>query len=115
MSGQEKPAVQPEAKVVTVTDGVPTIHQATVSQVPAEAKVQPTDNYVAWLTFQHHSDNRVSIHVCDSDTKGAFKVYRHAPAPDVTRLVEEVDTYIRKKEVEFCDDCGVDQGGNHEA
>jgi hypothetical protein len=30
-----------EAKVVTVTDGVPTIHQATVSQVPEVAKVQP--------------------------------------------------------------------------
>ena len=57
---------------------------------PDETGRNLTDNYVAWLTFEHHSGNRVSIHVCDSDTKGAFKVYRHAPAPppDVTRLVE---------------------------
>ena len=35
------------------------------------------DNYVAFLCFQRHEEKPSTIHVCDSDTKGAFKVYRH--------------------------------------
>jgi len=39
------------------------------------------DNYVAWLRHKHHDDGKVTIHLCDSDSPGAFKVYRHAAPP----------------------------------
>lgn len=32
------------------------------------------DDYVAWLRYK--SGNDTTVHLCDSDTKGAFKVYR---------------------------------------
>lgn len=38
------------------------------------------DNYVAWLRYRHVHESASSIHVCDSDSEGAFKVYRH-PVP----------------------------------
>ncbi len=51
---------------------------------PSSAASEPgqsVDNYVAWLCFDRHENGDVSIHVCDSDTKGAFKVYRHPAQP----------------------------------
>jgi hypothetical protein len=57
----------------------------------------PEDNYVAYLRFQHHGSGETTIHVCDSDAKGAFKVYRRAPAPAPaprTYTAEEVDAVI---------------------
>ena len=45
------------------------------------SEVSGIDDYVAWLTFRKkdgtHSDGRIRI--CDSDSPGAFKVYRAAP------------------------------------
>ena len=35
------------------------------------------DNYVAWLRYRHGYNDNVQIEVCDSDSEGAFKVYRH--------------------------------------
>jgi hypothetical protein len=35
------------------------------------------DNYVAWLCYRHHDNGATTIHICDSDATGAFKVYRH--------------------------------------
>jgi hypothetical protein len=38
----------------------------------------PEDDYVAWLCFRHRNDNQQPyLAVCDSDSPGAFKVYRH--------------------------------------
>lgn len=34
------------------------------------------DQYVAWLRYKRSGD-RTTIHICDSDADGAFKVYRH--------------------------------------
>lgn len=36
------------------------------------------DDYVAWLRYQHHDGDVTTIHVCDSDAPGAFRVYRWA-------------------------------------
>ena len=40
--------------------------------------VAATDDYVAWLCFDRHENGATTIHVCSSDTKGAFKVYRES-------------------------------------
>lgn len=49
------------------------------------------DDYVAWLTFRKkdgtHSDGRIRI--CDSDSPGAFKVYRAAPISAVLESIDE--------------------------
>lgn len=43
-------------------------------------------DHVAWLRFKTGNDGRpATIHVCDSDAPGAFKVYRH-PADLLARL-----------------------------
>lgn len=39
-----------------------------------EAK-QSDDNYVAWLAYKRHGE-KTTIHTCDADTPGAFKVWR---------------------------------------
>lgn len=43
-----------------------------------------TVEHVAWLCFRHRGDNRQPyLTLCDSDTLGAFKVFREsAPPPD---------------------------------
>ena len=40
-----------------------------------------TDNYVGYCRYIEHPDYPTRIVLCDSDTPGAFKVYRHAAAP----------------------------------
>lgn len=51
---------------------------------PRAANGQKESEYVAWLYYKTGRDGRpTTIHVCDSDAEGAFKVYRH-PA-DETR------------------------------
>lgn len=49
-----------------------------------------SNDYVAWLTFRKkdgtHSGGRIRI--CDSDSPGAFKVYRAAP---VSAVLESID------------------------
>jgi hypothetical protein len=47
-----------------------------------------SDNYVAWLRYSRR-ENGTTIQVCDSDTPGAFKVYREevaAPVPPTQDL-----------------------------
>jgi len=41
-------------------------------------KPREDDNYVAWLHYVHASDEDgdYAIEVCDSDSEGAFKVWR---------------------------------------
>lgn len=41
------------------------------------------DDYVAWLRYKHHPNGDTSIHVCDSDAEGAFKVYRQTTPSSV--------------------------------
>jgi hypothetical protein len=41
------------------------------------AQLNEPDPYVAWLRYNNHNGRRpTTIHVCDSDAPGAFKVYR---------------------------------------
>lgn len=42
----------------------------------ADSDASPDDDYIAWCTYSHHEDGTTTISTCDSDTKGAFKVYR---------------------------------------
>lgn len=38
-------------------------------------------DHVAWLRFNDHNGRTpTTLHLCDSDAPGAFKVYRHPPA-----------------------------------
>lgn len=36
------------------------------------------EQHVAWLHYQRTDSGAVVVKVCDSDSKGAFKVYRHS-------------------------------------
>lgn len=38
---------------------------------------QSENDYVAWMQYRRHN-GMTTIHVCDSDSPGAFKVYRSA-------------------------------------
>ena len=43
-----------------------------------EAARKPlTDDYVAWMRYEHYDEQPTHIMLCDSDEEGAFKVYRH--------------------------------------
>lgn len=57
-----------------------------------------TDNYVAWLRNRSEGD-RQWIEVCDSDSPGAFKVYRHAQAASVPSSPTDFKGPL-------CDNCG---------
>lgn len=53
------------------------------------------DNYVAWLRYVNGT-----IRVCDSDSPGAFKVYRHpkhfppsVPVSDVRWMIQQLREY----------------------
>ena len=41
--------------------------------------VRADDSYVAWMRYKHWPDGGpTTIHLCDSDADGAFRVYRHS-------------------------------------
>ena len=46
--------------------------------LPEPQNAAAVDDYVAWLCFGHLEGGGSYLSVCDSDTKGAFKVYRHS-------------------------------------
>ena len=53
------------------------VMRATEGEAKGRREAQPkTDDYVAWLRYQHHDGDVTTIHVCDSDAPGAFRVYR---------------------------------------
>lgn len=64
-----------------------------------ERKADPRDDrddYVAWLCFKHRHDNQQPyLIVCDSDTPGAFKVYRRhaldAAEAEIARLRKAIE------------------------
>jgi len=45
-----------------------------------------SQEHVAYCCYDHHEDGATTIHLCDSDTKGAFKVYRRFLKADIDRL-----------------------------
>lgn len=52
------------------------------SNKSAMRSLQQTENdHVAWLRYKSHDGGRTTIHLCDSDSPGAFQVYRALPAP----------------------------------
>lgn len=56
-----------------------------------EAQIAEADSYVAWLTHKENGPYRV----CDSDTKGAFKVYRQ-PSIREALSADEVRKLVAK-------------------
>ena len=57
-------------------------HDRCKGEIVQGKSVPPQSNdindYVAWLCFRNRKDNQQPyLAICDSDTPGAFKVYRH--------------------------------------
>ena len=45
--------------------------------------VSPEDRYVAWVRFNTHDGrSATTLHLCDSDAPGAFRVYRWEDVQD---------------------------------
>lgn len=42
------------------------------------AEKRLAEDHVAYLCYRDHGDHPTTIHICDSDSPGAFKVYRRA-------------------------------------
>jgi len=51
------------------------------------------DDYIAWCCYTHDGNE---ISTCDSDAKGAFKVYRHPSHIDIAELKRELAYYKEK-------------------
>lgn len=66
-----------------------------------------SDDYVAWLRYVHEGE-RTRIVVCDSDAKGAFKVYRRfALDPPREPPAKEPHCWHRRIGSDgICSDCG---------
>lgn len=86
------PACRSVAAGIRATESATQEFQIQCSRERMAAKAQLTDDYVAWLTFRKkdgtHSDGRIRI--CDSDSPGAFKVYRAAPI-SISAVIESID------------------------
>ena len=66
-------------------------------------------DHVAWLRYNNHNGQKpTTVHLCDSDAPGAFKVYRHPIEVAALRarlqwtrdrwqdIVEDADNYARE-------------------
>jgi len=62
--------------------------------------------HVAWLRYNDHNGRRATtVHLCDSDAPGAFKVYREQPKPDVAAMVDRFLAWPLPKD--FGPDAGI--------
>jgi hypothetical protein len=61
-----------------------------------ELKPLSSDDWVAYCAYQHHDEGIVTIDTCDSDAKGAFKVYRHPLWPQIPSD-EEIETWLNEE------------------
>jgi hypothetical protein len=64
-----------------VANNLATCIAAAIASLPEPKDAAAVDDYVAWLCFGHLEGGGSYLSVCDSDTKGAFKVYRHSQQP----------------------------------
>ena len=50
------------------------------------------DNYVAWCKYRTRHERETTIHLCDSDDEGAFRVYHEKTVISLIADVQRLDT-----------------------
>ena len=73
--GEPRYELSREEKLVAAHDLVLSLQQQ-LRTARSDALEEAFREHVAWCCIKLHDNDQTTIHLCDSDTPGAFKVYR---------------------------------------